>query len=145
MWESAISGLIGAIVGVVGTVWATYATIKFNANEYNRQRSLEKEEDYRDKLCNLKAEVDFNINLTGDDKKLPVFISAAWTNFLPVSHKLKIENRLVLNEAYSWALFHNNAAQLDVPNVTAYGKHIADSYDKTVAKLKEFKKMQFGE
>jgi len=145
MIEALTGAFLGAVIGVLGTVWATYKTIKLNAEEYQRQRGHERDEDCQDRLDSLKAEVEFNINIRGYDKKIPVFVFSAWNNFLPFLYRLDKEKRKVLNEAYSWALYHNNAAKLDRPNVTSYGPAIENSYDNAVRLFKQFNQMQFGE
>lgn len=144
MVEALAGALLGAVIGVLATVWATYQTIKLNAKEYQRQREHERDEDYRDRLDSLKGEIEFNINIQGYDKKIPVFVYNAWNSFLPFLYKLDKEPRKILNEAYSWALYHNNAAKLDKPNVTAYGPSIEHSYDNAVKLFKEFNRIQFG-
>ena len=137
MFTSIASGLLGSVIGAGITVLTTYQLIRANAAEYGKQRESERREESDAALDSLRNEVVFNSQLPDNNKRMPVFVCKAWENFLSYSHKLIPEDRRLLNEAYSWALFHNNAAQLEDP-IRFDGAHYAEpSFDEAASRFKK--------
>ncbi len=94
-WENLLSGLIGSIVGAGATILATKMIIKSSVESYNKQREIEKNEDFEERLTALKNEIHFNSSLHKEDvnAKIRSYSRIAWEAFLPYVHRLSSENQ----------------------------------------------------
>lgn len=136
-----LSGLAGSVIGVGATVWATGRAISASAEQLEIQRGLSDVAEYKQRLSALSAEVGFNLSLPqlGENKKIPVFIHAAWTNFLTHAHQLEAGTIEDLTKAYGFAIYHNSAAQLEDVGKENFGGQIEKSFDQALINFKSAK------